>query len=150
MASLPRPRKPLQPVSVQGRFLQRPVAPCEILPQGAPGVLLIDGSPYLVSIIGELPPEGEPLVFGWRVVKHDGTHYDIDTRTAWGQWQCDCPDATYRGERPGGCRHAAALRQALKDKETRGHGDKETRTAVLLPVSPCLPVSLSASEGGAA
>jgi hypothetical protein len=26
---------------------------------------------------------------------------------------CDCPDGTYRGERPGGCRHREGLRQAL-------------------------------------
>ena len=26
---------------------------------------------------------------------------------------CDCPDQTYKSERPGGCRHMAALRQAL-------------------------------------
>jgi hypothetical protein len=26
---------------------------------------------------------------------------------------CDCPDRSYRPERPGGCRHMAALRQAL-------------------------------------
>jgi uncharacterized Zn finger protein len=26
---------------------------------------------------------------------------------------CDCPDATYHPERPGGCKHGAALRAAL-------------------------------------
>jgi hypothetical protein len=28
-------------------------------------------------------------------------------------WTCDCPDATYQPERPGGCKHVKALRAAL-------------------------------------
>src|SRR5262245_51314978 len=113
MKSLPRSRKPLQPVHVCGQFLQRPIPPCEIVgPAGKPGVLSIDGTPYLCSYVGELPPEGEPVVRGYRVVKADGAVYDIDTTAPHG-WTCDCPDATYRSERPGGCRHVQALRQAL-------------------------------------
>ena len=38
--------------------------------------------------------------------------YDIDTRTPHG-WTCDCPDATYRPDRPGGCKHVRALQAAL-------------------------------------
>src|SRR5262245_66693325 len=113
MQSVSRPKSPLNPVAVIGRFLQPPICPCEIVPQGKPGVLSIDGTPYLVSYVGELPPEGEPIVYGYAITKADGTVYHIDTQTRWGQWQCDCPDATYRGERPGGCKHVAALRQAL-------------------------------------
>src|SRR5262245_20073210 len=118
MSTLPRSRQPLQPVQVAGRFLQKPICPCEIVPQGKPGVLSIDGLPYLVSYVGELPAEGEPIVRGYQVVKADGTVYHIDTQTRWGQWQCDCADATYRGERPGGCKHVAALRQALAQTAT--------------------------------
>jgi hypothetical protein len=29
-------------------------------------------------------------------------------------WTGDCPDATFHPERPGGCKHVAALRAALK------------------------------------
>lgn len=113
MSTVPRTRKPLNPVVVTGRWLQPASAPCALSAEGYPGVLLIDQAPYLASIVGALPPTGEPVLHGWRLVKADGTVYDIDCRTAWGQWQCDCPDATYRGERPGGCKHVAALRQAL-------------------------------------
>src|SRR5262245_1710836 len=98
MSTLPRSRKPLQPVQVRGKFLQPPVCPCEIVPGGKPGVLSLDGTPYLVSFIGELPPApAEPVVYGYQLTKADGTLYHIDVNTRWGQWQCDCPDATFRG-----------------------------------------------------
>lgn len=113
MSSVRRTKKPLQPVSVTGRFLKRPLCCCELLPQGSPGVLEIDHTPYLCSYVSELPPEDEPIIYGYQITKADGAVYHIDAATRWGQWQCDCPDAVYRGERPGGCRHVAALRQAL-------------------------------------
>src|SRR5262245_59553236 len=119
MRSVSRPKSPLNPVTVTGRFLQKPICCCEIVPGGKPGVLSIDGTPYLCSFLGELPPApAEPVVYGYAITKHDGTVYHIDTNTRWGQWQCDCADATYRGERPGGCKHVAALRQALAQTAT--------------------------------
>jgi hypothetical protein len=47
-------------------------------------------------------------------MKADGTLYDVDCEQAWG-WQCDCPDATFRPERPGGCKHVRALREAIAE-----------------------------------
>ncbi len=38
-----------------------------------------------------------------------GEQYDLPRDLS----SCDCPDQTYKSERPGGCRHMAALRQAL-------------------------------------
>jgi hypothetical protein len=102
----------LQPVCVTGEWLRRPVAPCELLPQGFPGVLLVNARPYLCSCVGELPEQGEPVVRGYQLVKDDGTVYHIDLHARWGGWDCDCPDSTFRPDRPGSCKHVAALRQA--------------------------------------
>jgi hypothetical protein len=60
------------------------------------------GTEYLVQPIG---------VDGFRLTKPDGTVYDLDTTEE--PWVCDCPDATFHPERPGGCKHCAALRAAL-------------------------------------
>lgn len=51
-------------------------------------------------------------VMGYRLTKVDGTTYDLDPTGTWG-WTCDCPDGLHRGNRPGGCRHAVAVRQLL-------------------------------------
>jgi hypothetical protein len=42
--------------------------------------------------------------------KTDGTAYDLPADLS----GCDCPDATYHPERPGGCRHQRALAAGLK------------------------------------
>jgi hypothetical protein len=47
---------------------------------------------------------------GFRLTKFGtGEVYDLPRDLS----GCDCPDQTYRPERPGGCKHMAALRQAL-------------------------------------
>jgi hypothetical protein len=47
---------------------------------------------------------------GFRLVAFGtGEVYDLPRDLS----SCDCPDHVYRGERPGGCRHMQALRQAL-------------------------------------
>jgi hypothetical protein len=52
-------------------------------------------------------------VFGYRLTKPaDLASYDICTHEQ--PWKCDCPDATFHPERPGGCKHVAALRAALR------------------------------------
>jgi hypothetical protein len=38
-----------------------------------------------------------------------GVRYELDADLT----SCSCPDATYREERPGGCKHRRALREAL-------------------------------------
>jgi hypothetical protein len=48
---------------------------------------------------------------GFRLRKFGGAEppYDLPRDLS----GCDCPDHTYRPERPGGCRHMQPLRQAL-------------------------------------
>jgi hypothetical protein len=72
------------------------------------GVLQINDTAYEVLPLYD----GEALV-GYRLVKADGTMYDVGTAGPHG-WTCDCPDATFRPDRPGGCKHAVALRAALQ------------------------------------
>jgi hypothetical protein len=64
------------------------------------GLLEINGRFYGVILI-----DG-----GYEIVKPDRTVYHIDREF----WVCDCPDATFRAERPGGCKHVAALKAALR------------------------------------
>lgn len=72
--------------------------------------LEIDGVEYEVE---DLEGRGFRL-YRWK--GRDIVAYDIDTHTDWGGWQCDCPDGTYRPNRPGGCKHAVALRAALEER----------------------------------
>jgi hypothetical protein len=71
------------------------------------GVLAINGTNYTVTVL-----RGPNRVDGYRMVKTVGTVYDIGATEE--RWTCDCPDATFHPERPGGCKHVAALRAALK------------------------------------
>ena len=88
--------KVLRPVHGVVKWLSRPGF------MGA-GVLTINGTLYHV-----LRLDGG---VGYRLEKTDGTLYDVNTEAA--TWTCDCKDATFCPERPGGCKHVAALRAAL-------------------------------------
>jgi hypothetical protein len=48
-------------------------------------------------------------LLGYRLTKLDGQVYDLPS----GLNGCDCADASFHPERPGGCRHQKALRAAL-------------------------------------
>ena len=80
-----------------------------VLPIGevGTGVLAINGTNYTVTVLN-----GQTGVLGYRLVKTDGATCDVCTTEE--HWTCDCPDATFHPERPGGCKHVAALRAALK------------------------------------
>ena len=80
-----------------------------VLPIGevGTGVLAINGANYTLTVL-----RGPNGIDGYRMVKADGTAYDIGTSEE--RWTCDCPDATFKPDRPGGCKHIAALRVALK------------------------------------
>jgi hypothetical protein len=104
-----RQSKPLLPVSVRAHFVG-----------GATRADLLDNAAVL-SITdlttGEEAAywcsssfEGDRLL-GFRLRKFGGEEpaYDLPADLSC----CDCPDATYRPERPGGCRHQQALRRAL-------------------------------------
>ena len=53
----------------------------------------------------------------FRLVKFGtGEQYDLPRDLS----SCDCPDRTYKPERPGGCKHMVALRQALPTVTSAG------------------------------
>jgi hypothetical protein len=111
MASIPqtrRPRKPPEPVRVRAYFVG-----------GATRQDVLDGAAVL-SITDLTTGEEQAYwcqavydgerCLGFRLRKFgSGEVYDVPRGLA----GCDCPDAVYRGGRPGGCRHQQALRQAL-------------------------------------
>lgn len=109
MCKLTRIRKPLKPVAVKWRWLSSPIWPCALLPEGMAGRLEINGTLYLVLPFGGIADD----CAGYRLTNLDnGSVYDLDPSPAWG-WQCSCGDATFRPERPLGCKHARACREAL-------------------------------------
>lgn len=71
------------------------------------GVLAINGTEYVVTVLRD-----QTRLLGYRLTKPaDMAAYDVCTQGT--PWTCDCPDATFHPERPGGCKHVAALRAAL-------------------------------------
>src|SRR4051794_34518234 len=104
MATVTDPRNPhkthkaTRPAAGTCRWLAEPNAHHE------GGVLEINGTPY------DLLPlyDGEERV-GYRLLKADGAMYDVPADLT----GCDCPDATFHPERPGGCKHRASLKAAL-------------------------------------
>lgn len=108
-----KPSKPLAPVSGTARVL-KPVG--EVNP--TTGEIEINGKPYFVQVTSR----GYRL-FGFDAKAQQPTCYDIPAACD----SCDCPDATYRGERPGGCKHAkavAALVAAGKIPAVSGLGNR--------------------------
>jgi hypothetical protein len=105
-----RERKPLLPVQVEARFVG-----------GASRQDLIDGAAVLSILSGDATDRDEQAYWciavfdgercvAFRLVKFGtGEQHDLPRDLS----SCDCPDRTYRPERPGGCRHMQALRQAL-------------------------------------
>lgn len=81
------------------------------------GVLRIDGKRYAIGRI----KDDAGRTIGMRLIRpldpkepdHDGDglkRLAVDFTDPHG-WSCSCEDATYRPDRPGGCRHVVALRQ---------------------------------------
>jgi hypothetical protein len=105
-----RPRNPLQPVQITARFVG-----------GATRQDVLDGAAVLSIVSGDATDSDETAYWckaifqrdvctGFRLTKFaTGEVYDVP-RSLDG---CDCPDAIYRSERPSGCKHVAAMRQAL-------------------------------------
>ena len=96
-----RPKAKTRPVSGKCRW---------VVPIGATGtgVLAINGAEYVVTVLRD-----QTRVLGYRLTKPaDMASYDVCVQGS--PWKCDCPDATFHPERPGGCKHVAALRAALQ------------------------------------
>jgi hypothetical protein len=99
MSTFQKARRPVKPVSGTCRWIK-------YLQWPFPGVLQINGTAYTVTA---LTNEQTGQIEGYRLVKQDGTTYDVDAH--W--WTCDCPDAVYRNRE---CKHVKALRAALAVK----------------------------------
>jgi hypothetical protein len=93
-----------------------PIAPCEMLPTGLSGLVQIGNTQYDILHIAHLPPRGESVVRGFRLLNLDNEKvYDIDTSQA--RYVCDCPDHEVRGGTlANGCKHCQAIRILLEDK----------------------------------
>jgi len=102
--------QPLAPADVTGRF-----------PGGATRQDVIDGAAVLAIESGDATDRDEKAY--WCKAVYAGENCVGFTLTTFGTGEryglprdlssCDCPDRKYRPGRPGGCRHMAALRQAL-------------------------------------
>ncbi len=102
-----RERKPLQPVNVTAAFVG-----------GATRQEVIDGAAVLSVKDGD-----DDEAAYWCQAIYDGGKCVGFNLTKFGTGEvyflprdlssCDCPDHTYRPERPGGCRHMRALQVAL-------------------------------------
>jgi hypothetical protein len=127
-----RQRKPLQPADVRGCFVG-----------GATRQDLLNGSAVLSITAGDATDADEAAY--WCVAVFDGDRcvafrlvkfgtseqYDLPRDLS----ACDCPDRVYRPERPGGCRHMQAMRQALP-------------TVTAPPAPRCIMPGCTASDAG--
>ncbi|HKI36884.1 MAG TPA: hypothetical protein VKA46_33840 [Gemmataceae bacterium] len=105
-----RQRSPLQPVNVRARFVG-----------GATRQDVIDGAAVLSITSGDATDQDESAYWveglflgdkclGFRLRKFGSEEvYDVPRALD----SCTCADATYRPERPGGCKHQVSLRQTL-------------------------------------
>ena len=109
-----RQRKPLLPVNVQAT-LTGSADPADLPDELAAGAAILrivsgdatdsDTRLYWTRILFD---HGKPFAVQLiRFGAHEQYAVNLDTET------CDCPDATYQPDRPGGCKHVVALRQTL-------------------------------------
>ena len=96
----PRPRKQVKPAHGTVRVL-RPIGAVN----PTTGEVAINGRAYYVT----RHATGYRLT-GYDPRKREVTVYDLPADLS----GCDCPDGTFHPERPGGCKHRAALKAALK------------------------------------
>src|SRR5262245_32996320 len=89
-------RKPLAPASGSVKAL-RPIG--DVNDQA--GEIEINGRPYYLALRGTCY-----TLTGYDARKAQVTSYDLPADLS----GCDCPDATFRDEREGGCKHRKALR----------------------------------------
>jgi hypothetical protein len=94
MTSFPQRNRIVKPAVCESAVLCQPIAPCEILRNGCPGTLAINGTEYAVSILGYLPEAGEPVIDGYRMTKANGESHDICLVR--GRLECTCGDWLWR------------------------------------------------------
>ncbi|HEX5270546.1 MAG TPA: hypothetical protein VFW33_08680 [Gemmataceae bacterium] len=99
---------PLPPVTVRARLITGLGTFAADLLAGA-AILEIEDATDLKSYWCEANVDRGALL-GFRLRRFgSGEVYDLPSTLD----SCTCPDATFRGERPGGCRHQRAMRAAL-------------------------------------
>jgi hypothetical protein len=114
VATKTRNRKPLVPVSGTANVL-RPVGAVN----DTTGEVSINGRPYYLTVHAT----GYRLT-GFDAKKARSTVYDLPADLS----SCDCPDATYRGEREGGCKVSARRITRLFDQTqtASAHGPRRS------------------------
>jgi hypothetical protein len=106
----------VNPALCESKLHLNPIAPCEILPKGAPGLLEINQQLYAVSILGFLPAEGEPCLEGFRLTKGNGEAHDLCRID--GRLECTCGDWLFRRAAQCApalmdCKHIKAVKECL-------------------------------------
>jgi hypothetical protein len=128
----------VKPVRCESHVVHHPICPCELRPEGIPGVLVINGLTYEVEVVGELPSEGEPVIDGYRLTKADGTCHDVCLVA--GRWECTCGDWIFRRSvlaepSRSDCKHTAACRRHFTEP-------RDSYTASLSPEDRFAPADV--------
>ena len=114
MHSTAKSRRFVKPAVCDSNILRQPIAPCEILPAGLSGSLVINGTVYVAEILGYLPDVGEPVIDGYRLTKDHGEAHDICLVA--GRLERTCGDWLWRRSSQtdralADCKHCMACRQ---------------------------------------
>lgn len=115
MNTVSKKQRIVKPALCNCELLAAPVAPCEILANGFPGTMTINGTEYAVRILGYLPPApAEPVIDGYRLTKANGESHDICLVA--GRFECTCGDYEFRRASQQNpetceCKHIKAIRQ---------------------------------------
>lgn len=105
MMTMKRRKENLKPVSGTVRWL-RPLIVGKQL--GRISITNANGNTTEYDLGAFLDNDG--TIHGFGLAKDDDEVYAIDVTPGYG-WQCDCPDAQFRGRE---CKHCKAVRAALK------------------------------------
>lgn len=114
MNTVPHPKRFVQAAVCDSRVIRQPLPRCEVLPDGLPGVLEINGTVYAVEILGYLPAEGPLVLDGYRLTKTNGEAHDVCLVA--GRLECTCGDwlwrRSYQTDRQlADCKHCLACRK---------------------------------------
>lgn len=105
----------VKPAKCECEMLADPIPPCEMLRNGCPGSLTINGTLYAVSLIAHLPPApAEPVIDGYRLTKENGESHDLCLVN--GRVECTCGDWELRRAAMQeavlmDCKHIKAIKQ---------------------------------------
>ncbi|HKI36064.1 MAG TPA: hypothetical protein VKA46_29680 [Gemmataceae bacterium] len=110
-------RKPLSPVQVVGRFAEG-VTPDQLL-HGSAILEVADAKGEAFYWTQTVHGLDRRILGVWFQKFADGRRCYVHLDHLDREPSCTCEDAAYRGERPGGCRHVNAARQALVELARR-------------------------------